>query len=149
MDFQTPDWVGDIMVKLISGTPNTILEPTAGEGKLVQAIYRRYPKSIIYAPQKFEEFNLKVDYVVANPPYTPMQLGYDILERCFELSDNIIILMPWLAIINSEKRTKNYISHGLRKIVHLPRKAFEGSRIQTCILVFEKGYHGEIVFLAA
>lgn len=149
MEFQTPEWVCGIMAKMISELiifPETILEPTPGAGNLVKAIDRRYPSSIIYTPVDFFKFDEKVDCVVGNPPFTPMKVGYDILSRCFELSDNIIFLMPWLALINSEKRTKKYISKGLKKIIHLPRSAFPGSRVQTCILIFQKGYRGDIIF---
>lgn len=151
IDFQTPEWLCKLMVDLIPTTsindiPNTILEPTSGAGNLVKAIDARFPNSIIYTPLLFEDFNLKVDWIIANPPFTPMMKGYEILNKCFGLSDNIIILMPWLALINSEKRTKIYIEHGLKQVIHLPRKAFNGSRVQTCIMIFKKGYCGDIIF---
>ena len=147
IDFQTPEWVCNLMAGLIPGHPETILEPTPGAGNLAKAIDRRYPSSIIYTPEQFEKFDLhSVDCIVANPPFTPMSMGYKLLDRFFVLSENIIILMPWLALINSERRTKSYIEHGLKQIIHLPRKAFSGSRVQTCILVFEKDYHGDIIF---
>ena len=149
MDFQTPTWVCNGMISMIDElikSPETILEPTPGDGNLVRAIENRYQYSFVYEPTFFFEFNRKVDCIVGNPPFTPMKKGYDILERCFELSDNIIFLMPWLALINSEKRTKLYIDHGLKRVVHLPRKAFSGSRVQTCIMVFQKGYQDKIEF---
>lgn len=149
MEFQTPEWVCDIMAKMISELiifPETILEPTAGKGNLVEAIDKRYPSTIIYTPDDFFKFKRKVDCIVGNPPFTPMKLGYDILNRCFELSDNIIFLMPWLSLINSEKRTQLYMDRGLKKIVHLPRRAFNGSRVQTCILQFKEGYEGDVIF---
>lgn len=149
VDFQTPEWVCEIMVDLVPGNPETILEPTPGAGNLVTAIGKRL-SSVIYAPARFEKFNKeRVDCIVANPPFTPMGEGYRLLENLFDRSDNIIILMPWLAIINSEQRAKSYIDHGLKTIIHLPRNAFKGSRVQTCILVFEKGYHGDIIFKVA
>jgi len=151
IDFQTPEWVCKLMVDLVTTTsiynvPDTILEPTAGKGNLVKAIDARFPSTIIYTPPIFEAFDKRVDWIIANPPFSPMRYGYQILDRCFNLSDNIIILMPWLSIINSEKRTKDYIEKGLTKIIHLPRKAFGGSRVQTCILVFRKGYCDNITF---
>lgn len=152
-DFQTPVWVCEHMINLITikssaDIPNTFLEPTSGEGNLVKSIDKRFPSSTIYTPKRFEDFNKKVDWIIANPPFTPMKLGYQILNRCFELSGNIIILMPWIALINSEKRTKKYIEQGLKLVIHLPRRAFPGSRVQTCIMVFEWGYRGGIGFLA-
>lgn len=148
MDFQTPGWVCDIMTSYIPDLciecPNTILEPTQGEGNLVRAIDRMYPSSIIYTPEDFFVFDEHVDLVVGNPPFSPMSIGYDILERCFELSDNIIMLMPWLSLINSVKRTRLYMEHGLRTVIHLPRNAFKGSRVQTCVLIFMHGHTGKI-----
>ena len=147
MDFQTPDWVCKIMASCISELvdyPYTVLEPTPGEGNLVRAINERYPSSMVYTPKDFFAFNEQVDVVVGNPPFSPMSVGYDILERCFDMSSNVIMLMPWLALINSEKRTRMYRLHGLKKVIHLPRKAFKGSRVQTCIMVFRQGYCGNI-----
>lgn len=147
MNFQTPTWVCDMIVaeipKLIE-RPDTILEPTAGEGNLVRAIHKRYPSTTIHTPTDFFEFDEHVDVVVGNPPFSPMRVGYDILERCFGLSNNIIMLMPWLSVINSEKRTEMYRDQGLCKVIHLPRRAFSGSRVQTCVLVFQYAHNGEI-----
>jgi len=141
MDFQTPNWVCNLIVaeipKLIEH-PDTILEPTVGKGNLVRAIHKRYPSTTIHTPTDFFEFDEHVDVVVGNPPFSPMSVGYDILERCFGLS------MPWLSVINSEKRTEMYRDQGLCKVIHLPRKAFSGSRVQTCVLVFQYAYDGEI-----
>lgn len=147
MNFQTPSWVCNQMVEEISrlhNLPHTILEPTQGEGNLVRAIQTVYPACTIHTPQDFFAFDERVDLVIGNPPFSPMTVGYDILERCFELSDNIIMLMPWLSLINSAKRTQLYRERGLKKVIHLPRKAFKGSRVQTCVLVFERGHDGEI-----
>jgi hypothetical protein len=75
-----------------------------------------------------------------------MDIGCKMLDDFFIIADDIIILLPWSALINSERRTKKYIEKGLKKIIHLPRKAFPGSKVQTCVLVFRKGYHA-ILFL--
>jgi hypothetical protein len=60
-----------------------------------------------------------------------------------EMSDNIIALMPWLTMINGAKRTKDIMDFGLVSITHLPRKVFDGSRVQTCILEMRRGYTGK------
>lgn len=149
-DFQTPDWVCRIMVRRIPLSAKTILEPTPGEGNLVRAISQQFPDAIVYSPERFEKFDKhEVDCIVANPPFTPMNVGYQLLEKFFELSESIIIVMPWLAVINSQARTKCYIEHGLKRIIHLPRSVFPGARVQTCVLVFEQGYCGDIRFEAA
>lgn len=144
-DFQTPAWVCALMVRRIPLSANTILEPTPGEGNLVKAIKVEFPNATVYEGLPFH----CVDCIVANPPFTPMKLGYEMLETFFKLSSNIVIIMPWLALINSQKRTKDYIERGLKQIIHLPRSVFAGSRVQTCILIFEKGYQGQVTFQVA
>lgn len=129
---------------LPSGNVGKILEPTPGEGNLVKELQG---KGNIIAPVDF--FTLeeqRFDWIVMNPPFSPMSLGYRIFYQCMELSDNIIALMPWLTLINGEKRTKDIINFGLKSITHLPRKAFPGSRVQCCILEMTKGYVGDTKF---
>ena len=148
IDFQTPDWVCDFMVTSIHGYPYNILEPTPGNGNLVNAIKKHLPDTHILTPENdFMEMDIcDVDFVIANPPFTPMTTGYQMLDRFFEVSGNVIVLMPWLTIINSEKRLDKLKANGLREIIHLPRSVFKGSRVQTCILMFTKGYRGDITF---
>lgn len=78
-----------------------------------------------------------------------MESKRNMLDEFFKIVHyQIIILLPWLALINSERRVRKYIEKGLKKVVHLPCKAFPGARVQTCILVFQKGpqkgYRGNI-----
>ncbi|WMW24351.1 hypothetical protein RE474_09640 [Methanolobus sediminis] len=133
------------MVNEMSGYPEKILEPTSGEGNLVQAIKNRYPASNVIAPSDYYQLPWdEYDYIVSNPPFTPMTTGYRLLDGFFNRSSNIIILLPWLALINSEKRYQKYLSEGLKKVIHLPRRAFPRSRVQCCVLVFERGYRGDV-----
>ena len=110
-----------------------ILEPTPGKGNLVNALLRN---GNVYVPEDFDliEPSDKFDWIVMNPPFSPMKQGYEILYRCMDLTNNIIALMPYLTIINGEKRT------------HLPRSTFKGSRVQTCILEMERGYNEATIF---
>ena len=150
MDFQTPPNVCNYMVSMVPSEAKHILEPTPGEGNLVASLVSN--DKVVVAPQDFfklAKYN-KFDAVVMNPPFTPMKLGYEILYSCMEISDVIIALMPWLTIINSEKRTKHLTNYGLRSVTHLPRNVFPGSRVQTCILELNNGYKGntELKFFA-
>jgi len=145
MDFQTQKWVCDLMVKMIPKNVITILEPTPGEGNLVKALdgYQ------VTAPSNFWDVSGNFDAVVMNPPFSPMQQGYKILSTVMGMSDIIIALMPWLTIINSERRTKGIVDFGLKSVTHLPRNAFAGARVQTCILNMQKGYSGGTSLLQA
>ena len=139
MDFQTPEWVCKHMAYLVPFGTKTILEPTPGEGNLVKAL----SEYEVTAPEDFWEWSGRWDCIVMNPPFSPMKQGYKILYRCMTMSDNIIALMPWLTLINSERRTKDIVDFGLRSVIHLPRKTFPGSRVQTCIMVMDKKFQGD------
>ena len=146
-NFQTPLWVCKYMADSIIGNNLNILEPTPGAGNLVNELKSRGHN--VRAPKDFynevyiEALFPKFEYVVMNPPFTPMDVGYKILYDCMELSNNIIALMPWLTIINSQKRTRTLLEFGLESITHLPRNAFPGSRVQTCILQLNNECHGD------
>jgi len=145
--FQTPDWCCEYMASFLPADCGVILEPTPGKGNLVRALK---PKGEVFAPWNFFTMleGKTFDWIVMNPPFTPMKVGYEILDKCMEMSDNIVALMPWLTIINSEKRTRKIMDFGLKSIIHLPRKAFPGSRVQTCILHMSKGNTSPTLFEA-
>lgn len=143
-NFQTPEYICEYMSSFLPKDAGFILEPTPGKGNLVKALEQ---KGKVYAPKYFEDVNdVKFDWIVMNPPFTPMKQGYDILYKCMDMSDNIIALMPYLTIINGEKRTQDIMNWGLKSITHLPRSVFKGSRVQTCILEMKRGYKGDTIF---
>ena len=132
-DFQTPEWCCDYMVSLLDVhvmDNNKVLEPTPGEGNLVKALAKKgfevtIPSDDFYT---YDWMTERYDAVVMNPPFTPMKVGYDIFDKCMSTSDIVIALMPWLTIINSEKRAKKLSGFGLKSVTHLPRSTFKGSR---------------------
>ena len=143
VNFQTPEWVCKEMVKLIPQGTETILEPTHGFGNLVKEL----AGYAVTVPDDFWKAEGRYDAVVMNPPFSPMAEGYRILYRCMEMTDTIIAVMPWLTLINSERRTKDITKWGLKSVTHLPRWAFRGARVQCCILFMVKGYNGRTDFL--
>ena len=143
--FQTPEKVCTYMSSFLPDNAGTILEPTSGLGNLVKAL--KHKGNVIEPQDFFAMEKQRFDWVVMNPPFTPMAKGYKILYECMEMSDNIIALMPWLTMINGQKRTSDIIEFGLVSITHLPRSIFNGSRVQTCILQMSKGYKGKTEFL--
>lgn len=142
--FQTPSHICEYMGSFLPDNAGLILEPTAGKGNLVKVLQH---KGTVFAPDDFYSMKEEwFDWIVMNPPFTPMKQGYEILYRCMEMTDNIIALMPYLTIINGEKRTRDIMCYGLKSITHLPRSTFKGSRVQTCILEMKRGFDGETIF---
>lgn len=164
--YQTPPEVAQYMASMIPCDAYHILEPTAGQGNLVKAIQNELYVYVIHKPEDY--FNKKswhiegrhYDCVVMNPPFSSksaygipdgygakgMKLGYQILLECMEMSNNIIALMPWFTISDSDVRLRHIKNFGLKSITVLPRKTFDYARIQTCVLELEKGYKGDSLF---
>ena len=145
IDFQTPPVVAQYMASFLplKGNP-TILEPTPGAGNIVRAI--KHGKVI--APDRFENLpkNSRYDWAIMNPPFTPMKEGHRFLSEVMEMTDNIIALLPWFILINSERRINSIMDFGLVSITHLPRKTFPRSRIQCCVLEMKKSHQGGTEF---
>ena len=146
IDFKIPPEVCTYISNIVPYVKNQkILEPSMGNDDLLDILKH---KGIVTKPDNFltHVHTSKYDWIVMNPPMSPMKMSYEILDKCMLLSDNIVALMPWLTIINGDKRTNKIMRYGLKSITHLPRNTFAGSRIQTCILHLEKGYKGDTIF---
>ena len=145
MEFQTPKIVAEYMASFIPDDCGTILEPTPGIGNLVKAVNH---KGLVIAPQRFEDLpnGARYEWAIMNPPFTPMAEGYRYLKEVMEMSDNIIALLPWFILINSERRINDIKGFGLVSVTHLPRKTFPGCRIQCCVLEMKKCFEGDTTF---
>jgi len=147
MDFQTLPIVCYYMVSLMpEGHCGQILEPHPGQGNLVAALKGK--GKVITFP-RFEDIpaHSRYDWVLMNPPFTPMKEGYRYLQAVMNMTDNIIALLPWFLIINSEGRLKDLMHFGLVSVTNLPRKSFPASRIQVCVLKMQRGYEGKTELL--
>jgi type I restriction-modification system DNA methylase subunit len=139
----------------------SVLEPSPGLGNLVSKLsrYRVTAATDFFLLDQLERW----DCIVMNPPFSSksghmehapagaehrgMKLGYYFLTECMKKSDNIIALMPWFTISDSDRRLRMIKRFGLKSITALPRKTFEYARIQTCILNMQKGYQGPCEFI--
>jgi type I restriction-modification system DNA methylase subunit len=165
-DFQTPPNIAKYMANMIPINSRTFLEPTPGKGNLVTAIRQRaeqFSGAMIQITEPDNFFSIKstkFDCIIMNPPFSlksaygvpdnlnleGMKLGYYIFNQCLKMSDNIIALMTWFVLTDSDVRLRYLKNFGLKSITALPRKTFEYSRIQTCILELDHNYRGETIF---
>lgn len=159
-NFQTPPVVADYMAEMASeiklprfsfpGISNIrILEPTPGKGQLVQALNDKMPWNVCFpdgdfwtSPCSEEEYHC----VVMNPPFNPVLEMERFVKKCMLLAPNVIALLPWSYIINSERRLAELIAYGLVSVTSLPRKTFPGCRVQVAIFELNKGYAGQTEF---
>lgn len=156
-NFQTPIEVCRYMASMIPTGTRTILEPTPGIGNIVSQL-TGYD---VTAPHNFFDLPFqRFDCIVTNPPFSAkyafgvpiemqkdgMRLGYSMLKEFMRMSDNIIALMPWFTISDSDVRLRLLKRWGLKSVTALPRKTFQYARIQTVILQMQEGYQGETVF---
>lgn len=162
-NFQTPAEICDYMVSMIPDNAISVLEPTPGMGNLIAALEKKQ-KFEITAPEDFFLLNKlkKYDVVLANPPFSSktafignapidvdiqgMKLGYFILKELMKLSDNVIALMPWFTLSDSDVRMRFLRDFGIKSITPLPRKTFQYARIQTVIIELERNYPGKTEF---
>lgn len=161
--YQTPKEICDYIVSMIPDFAHSILEPTPGKGNLVASLIEKNKYSVTAADDFFKiNKKLKYDCIVMNPPFSSnsaylenapkdidlkgMKVGYHILEECMKMSDNIIALMPWFTISDSDVRFRNLRNFGIKSVTPLPRKTFNYARIQTVILQLQRGYQGNTNF---
>lgn len=146
------------MVSLIPSGVKTVLEPTPGQGNIV-SLLSNYQ---VTAPADYFELdkNQRFDCIVMNPPFSSksafnipdhlnkhgMRLGYHILTECMQMSDNVIALMPWFTLSDSDVRLRALKKYGMKSLTALPRKTFEYVRIQTVVIELQKGFKGETGF---
>lgn len=158
LDFQTPPEVCKYMASMIPVDAKTVLEPTPGIGNIVAQL----ASYEVTAPADYFKLDKKqrFDCVVMNPPFSSksafsvpehlnkfgMRLGYHILAECMQMSDNVIALMPWFTLSDSDVRLRAIKKYGLKSLTALPRKTFEYVRIQTVVIELQKGYKGETAF---
>lgn len=157
MEYQTPPIVAKYMCSLIPIHAKKILEPTPGQGNIIDCL----DGYDVTAPQDYFKLQQKqFDCIVMNPPFSSksaygvpddlehrgMKLGYYILTECMKMSDSVIALMPWFTLSDSDVRLRYLKDFGLKSITALPRKTFNYVRIQTVIIELEKGYNGATEF---
>jgi hypothetical protein len=158
VDFQTPPEVCKYMASMVPPGVRTVLEPTPGIGNIVAQL-SGYE---VTAPKDYFGLDNKqrFDCVVMNPPFSSksafnvplhlnrfgMRLGYHILTECMLMSDNVIALMPWFTLSDSDVRLRSLKKYGMKSLTALPRKTFEYVRIQTVVIELQKGFKGETAF---
>jgi len=163
-DFQTPVPVANYMISLLPLWVRTVCEPTRGIGNISDGLIRAGYD--VTAPDDYflMDPDARFDAFVMNPPFSHkftrmanaplevhakgMRMGYWFLTDAMKRTDNVIALMPWFTISDSDVRLRMLKRYGLKSLTALPRKTFEFARIQTVVIELERGYAGTTAFEA-
>lgn len=138
----TPDEIAKKIVTMFSPS-GKILEPCKGKGVFLKYLPKNTEWCEIKEGRDFFDYNEKVDWIITNPPYSI----YDkFIEHCFELSDNIVILVPLGKALSKWERIiqiKNY--GGIKKIWLLPSRRCGFPFGYPCgVFYFKRNYKGVV-----
>lgn len=172
--YETPRWAIDAMLTRVTMLGNTILEPCAGSGAIVQAVRARDPGAHITAveirPEEEDALHCAgadeihiADFltweaprcfttVITNPPFHRAQ---EILERCFALRpmrEAQIIMLLRLGFLESKKRHGFWCKHPVHRLLVLSqRPSLVGGRTDATAyawFVWDGSRHQSIEWLA-
>ena len=98
-------------------TPSgSILEPCRGEGNIYNLLPSPKDWCEINEGRDFFDYSKKVDWIITNPPYSI----YDkFLEHCFEISENVVLLVPLAKAFKSMRIEKLVDGYGGLKEIWL------------------------------
>jgi len=94
-----------------------VLEPAKGTGSFYDQIRGKKDWCEITQGRDFFDYEKKVDWIITNPPYSI----YDrFLIKCFEVADNVVLLVPLVKAFKSRKIDKEIEKYGgLKEVLML------------------------------
>jgi len=166
--FTTNDGLKNKVLELVMNNPDVILEPSVGQGDLIQIIYNNnnkmqfdmyeidtkikmlddIPKNVIY--EDFIKADIKKKYktIIGNPPFvrtTTRNLYIDFIEKCYNLLENngeLIFIIPsdFFKLTCASKLLNNMISNGTFTHIYHPHneKLFENASIDVIVFRYCK-----------
>lgn len=141
----TPDWCAKDMISFFNPT-GKILDPCKG---LNGVFYENYPNDAnkkwceIQLGKDFFSYNQEVDWIISNPPYS---IFHDWMEHSYEISENIVYLLPTFKVFNALGLVRMYKRNGWIKHIRVydVGKDIEWSRSRPIVAAFfKRGYVGE------
>ena len=104
----TPEWLTEKICSMfeISGK---VLEPCKGEGAFLKFLPKDTDWCEITEGRNFFDYNKKVDWIVTNPPYSDFNR---FLTHCFNLSENVVLLVPVAKLFKSLGTLKQIFEFG-------------------------------------
>jgi len=104
----TPDWLAEKICAMFNIKGN-VLEPCKGEGVFLKYLPKNTEWCEITENKNFFDYNKKVDWIVTNPPYSDFNR---FLTHCFNLSQNVVLLVPVAKLFKSLGTLKQIFEFG-------------------------------------
>lgn len=143
---QTPPHIAKLVVEHYNPS-GTLLEPAKGNGNFLTHLPKEDTDWCeITKGRDFFNYHYPVDWIVTNPPYSI----YDkFLEHCFEVADNVVLLVPLAKAFKSlsvERLVQQY--GGLKEIwlIGSGTSCGFGFGFPTGCLYYKRGYTGKITY---
>jgi len=166
--FTTNEELKNKVLEFIFNNSECILEPSVGQGDLVQFISRKYknahfdmyeidttikildgvPKNIIYCDFINQNISKKYKTIVGNPPFVKTKHGnlyIKFIEKCYNLLDfdgELIFIVPsdFFKLTSSSKLLNNMITNGSFTHIYHPHneKLFENASIDVIVFRYCK-----------
>lgn len=140
---QTPDALARQIVAAFPIAGRT-LEPCSGEAAFLRALPAGTEWCEIKEGRDFFDYTGKADWIVTNPPYSI----YDaFLAKCFEVADNVVLLVPLSKTLKSIRIERMVDAYGgLKEIRILGGGGVAGFPFGflTGVVHYQRGYKGPI-----
>lgn len=128
------------------------LEPCAGEDAFIHAMCLAPLAFIVYEceidrGEDFFDFNLKVDWIITNPPWSQFR---QFLKHSMELADNVVFLANLNAwVTRSRMRDVFDAGFGYKEalLVDTPPKPWPQTGFQLAAVHIQRGYTGGMNFI--
>tara|TARA_R110000787_G_C13165824_1_gene420134 strand:- start:42 stop:566 length:525 start_codon:yes stop_codon:yes gene_type:complete len=104
----TPEWLTEKICKMFK-TSGKILEPCKGEGAFLKFLPKDTEWCEITEGRNFFDYNKKVDWIITNPPYSDFNR---FLTHCFDLTENLVLLVPVAKMFKSMGTLKQIFEYG-------------------------------------
>lgn len=132
----TPDWLANKICGMFP-IEGSVLEPCKGEGVFLKYLPVNTEWCEITEGRNYYDFNKKVDWIVTNPPYSDFNR---FLDHSFNISDNIVLLVPVAKMFKSMGTLKKIYDYGGFVEIHtLPSsKAGFPFGFSICYILFKK-----------
>jgi hypothetical protein len=121
-----------------------VFEPARGDGAFYNQMKDPKGWCEITDGRDFFDYDRKVDWIVTNPPYSI----YDqFLLKCFEVADNVVLLVPLAKAFKSKKIDMAIQEYGgLKEVLMLGGGGEVGFKFGFPVgcLYYQRGYKGKV-----